>query len=385
MIQTYNQDSIDLQYQIQQKIQIKSKYYSLFTRSVNLFVLLFKYTGLMQTFTLNIENNKITLPLDNFSRGRTGMKAKFTGHDTFPLRYGWLYKAVNYLNFGGKLQTSNEEKTREAIVELGVGKNMVNAIRYWAESSSVIEVKNNSSEQIVSVDGIKLFGNKDLIGKDPFLEQIGSIWLIHFWLNFNRDYLSAYRYFFNYSNVQHFEKTKLLVDCYETAKQLVTNEIGNENTLKKDVDCFLNTYSKKFKSSATKKNLRIDEDHFTSPLTELNLLQDNGGGFYVSDLVERPELPIEIFIYSLIRFTQVETQDSNINSVDFESLLTKPYSPGRIFRLSESGLGQKLDEAQEYSEGEISWIDSLGLRQVQIDKHSLNSPDTYLDKYYGNI
>jgi hypothetical protein len=53
------------------------------------------------------------------------MKAKFTGHDTFPLRYGWLYKSVNHLKSKGKFQTSNEEFTRKAIVELGVGKNMV--------------------------------------------------------------------------------------------------------------------------------------------------------------------------------------------------------------------------------------------------------------------
>lgn len=315
------------------------------------------------------------------------MRAKFTGHDTFPLRYGWLYKAVNYLNFNGKLQTSNEGKTREAIVELGVGKNMVNAIRYWAEASSVITVvnKNNMVDHHVSETGTYLFGNSSTNGKDPYLEQGASIWLLHFWLNFNSDFLTAYRYFFNYSNVQHFEKTKLVTDCTEAARKLVVNEIGNENTLKKDIDCFLNTYCKKFKSASAKKKSVIDEDHFTSPLSELNLIQDNGSGFYISDLSERPELPVEVFIYGLIRFAQIETEDSNVNYVDFESLLTKPYSPGRIFRLSESGLGQKLDEAQEYSEGKISWIDSLGLRQVQIEKNSLISPLIYLDKYYGNI
>ena len=117
----------------------------------------------------------------------------------------------------------------------------------------------------------------------------------------------------------------------------------------------------------------------------MNLIQDNGAGFYVSDLVERPELPVEIFIYALIRFSQLETKDSKINNVDFESLLTKPYSPGRIFRLSESGLGQQLDKAQEFSGGDISWIDSLGLRQVKIQNAALNSPIDYLDKYYGNL
>jgi len=311
------------------------------------------------------------------------MKAKFTGHDTFPLRYGWLYKAVNHLNSGGKLQTSKEEETQQAIIKLGVGKNMVNAIRYWAESADLLSSKRSQSniDYFTSENGDYLF-NADT-GRDPYLEQIGSVWLVHFWLNFNFQHLSAYRYFFNYSHVQHFEKSKLLSDCSSDAKKLVTNDIGNESTLKKDIDCFLNTYSKKFKSDAVKKKLTIDEEHFTSPLTELNLVTDNGGGFYVSDLAERPEIPIEVFIYGLIKFAQVETKDSKINSIDFDSLLTKPCSPGRIFRLSESGLGQKLDEAQEYSKDEVSWIDSLGLRQVKINDEYLSNPLAVLNKFYG--
>jgi len=315
------------------------------------------------------------------------MKAKFTGHDTFPLRYGWLFKAVNYLNNEGKFQTSNEEKTREAIVELGVGKNMVNAIRYWAEACSVINVSHSKkhTDHSASDSGNYLFGNKQVEGQDPYLEQIGSIWLIHFWLNFNSTHLSSYRYFFNYSNVQHFEKSKLVSDCNEDAKKLVTNELGNETTLKKDVDCFLNTYCKKFKSASLKKKLKVDEDSFTSPLSELNLIQDNGGGFYISDLTERPELPVEIFIYGLVQFAKTETIDSKINTVDFDSLLTKPCSPGRIFRLSESGLGQKLDEAQAISNGAISWIDSLGLRQIKIEQSAFDSPTSFLDAYYGAL
>lgn len=314
------------------------------------------------------------------------MKAKFTGHDTFSLRYGWLFKAINYLNSGYKLQTSNEEKTREAIVELGVGKNMVNAIRYWAESTSVINAisKNNTIDHEVSAVGKYLFGSPLQKGKDPFLEHTASIWLVHFWLNFNEEILTSYRYFFNYSNVQHFEKSKLLSDCSEAAKKLVTNDIGNEATLKKDIDCFLNTYCKKFKSTSTKKKYFIDEDHFTSPLAELNLIQDNGAGFYVSDITERPDLPVEIFVYGLLLFVKLETVDSKVNAVDFEALLSKPQSPGRIFRLSESGLGQKLDEAQAYTNGEISWIDSLGLRQVKVEKGAITDPLRILDRYYGD-
>jgi hypothetical protein len=311
------------------------------------------------------------------------MKAKFTGHDTFSLRYGWLYKAVNHLKSEGKLQTSDNKSTRKAIVALGVGKNMVNAIRYWADSVSLLnsERSNTSVDFTPSEYGTYLFDSE--VGKDPFLEQVGSIWLVHFWLNFNFEFLSAYRYFFNYSHVQHFEKSKLVSDCLDEARSLVTNEVGNDNTIKKDIDCFLNSYCKKFKSDAMKKKLIIDEDHFTSPLSELGLIHDNGGGFYISDLTERPEIPVEVFIHALIRFIKIETIDSKINSIDFDSLLTKPCSPGRIFRLSESGLGQKLDEAQEVTAGEVHWIDSLGLRQVKIEQSLLDNPLSILNKFYG--
>ncbi|MEG3346090.1 DUF4007 family protein [Pseudoalteromonas sp. B5MOD-1] len=307
------------------------------------------------------------------------MKAKFTGHDTFPLRYGWLFKAVNHLNSNGNFSSSDEESIRHSIVELGVGKNMVKAIQYWAESSGIIESirKNNKTLHNVTVNkGLYLF---DKGGKDPYLELPGSIWLLHFWLNFNDEHLTAYRYFFNYSNVQHFEKSKLIDDCYEDAKRLVKSEIGNVTTIKKDMDCFLNMYSKKVKTTTKK----VDEDHFTSPLAELNLVQDNGRSFYVSNLTERPELPIEIFVYALLEFFKVETTESKVSTIDFDSLLTKPCSPGRIFRLSESGLGQKLDEAQEYTNKNISWVDSLGLRQVNISESEKNNTINYLNEYYG--
>jgi hypothetical protein len=314
------------------------------------------------------------------------MKAKFTGHDTFPLRYGWLFKAVNHLNSNGKFSSSDEESIRQSIVELGVGKNMVKAIQYWAEAADVIssERANNLLLHSVSARGTYLFGGRNLEeGKDPYLEQPGSIWLVHFWLNFNLEHLTAYRYFFNFSNVQHFEKTKLIVDCYEDATKLVDSELGNISTIKKDVDCFLNTYGKKFKSTTSTKNSSIDEDHFTSPLSELNLIQDNGAGFYVSNLSERPDLPIAIFTYALLEFFKIETALSNVSTIDFDSLLTKPGSPGRIFRLSESGLGQKLDEVQDFTNSAISWVDSLGLRQVNISEDAKNNSTHYLNQYYG--
>ncbi|OUS29081.1 hypothetical protein A9Q98_06315 [Thalassotalea sp. 42_200_T64] len=313
------------------------------------------------------------------------MKAKFTGHDTFPFRYGWNYKAVNHLNSGGKLQTSNDEKTQEAIIELGVGKNMVNAIKYWAEATSAIKIIRQQSTVDHESSSTGLYVFDENTGKDPYLEHIGSVWLIHFWLNFNDKELTAYRYFFNYFNGEHFEKLVLISNLSDDIGKLVSNDVAlNDSTIKKDIDVFLNTYCKKSKNLKTETKT-LDEEQFNSPLAELNLVKDHGRGFFISDLNEKQDLPIEIFIYALIKFIEKEANISKVFKINFDSLLKDRYSPGRIFRLSEKGLGLKLDEAQQVTNEGISWSDSLGLRQIMVDEKLINNTKSILDNYYKAV
>jgi len=305
------------------------------------------------------------------------MRAKFTGHDTFPLRYGWLYKAVNHLNSGGKLQTSKEEETQQAIIKLGVGKNMVNAIRYWAESAGLLASKRQQStiEYFTSETGNYLFS--DNTGKDPYLEHLGSIWLVHFWLCFNDEEMTSYRYFFNIFNGEYFEKQVLLAHMSDDLSKLTSSDTAlNDSTIQKDIDTFLSSYSKKHVSKLS------NEEQFNSPLTELSLIQESGKNYYLSELNSKQDLPIEIFIYALLKFIQKESELSKVSKVNFKSLLLDSLSPGRIFRLSEQGLGEKLDEAQNYSNGSISWVDSMGLRQVSVESSYLSKELSVLDSYY---
>ncbi len=60
---------------------------------------------------------------------------KFSGHETFPCRYTWLPKAFLALDSDPKA-FADEEK---AMVTLGVGKNMVRAIRFWAQAADIAE------------------------------------------------------------------------------------------------------------------------------------------------------------------------------------------------------------------------------------------------------
>lgn len=315
------------------------------------------------------------------------MEPKFSGHETFPLRYGWLFKSANLLNIKGNLSTSSAKDVQEAIVELGVGKNMVSAIRYWSEACSIVKTLKNDASQSLTDIGRYLFlaSNDELttgkvgVANDPFLERIGSIWLIHFLLNFDEDVLTSYRYFFNLSSMQNFEKAKLVYDIGREIKVLCDKEV-KEGTIKKDVDCFLHTYSSKPLSKG-KKNVSIGEDHFASPLIELGLIRDLGKSNYSSILDERPSLPTEIFSYALLRFvSEIKASET----AGFDALLSDQCSPGKIFRLSERGLGVQLDNAVKQYPNLFEETDTQGMRQVRVLK-TFNEKETFqfiLDDYY---
>lgn len=60
---------------------------------------------------------------------------RISGHETFPCRYTWLPKAVRGLSKNPQLFSDEDQ----AMVDLGVGKNMVRAIRYRAQAAGVGE------------------------------------------------------------------------------------------------------------------------------------------------------------------------------------------------------------------------------------------------------
>ncbi len=62
-------------------------------------------------------------------------KFRFTGHETFPCRYPWIPKAVAAL----KDQPDLFKDIDNAIVQLGVGKQMSRAIKFWVEAARFVE------------------------------------------------------------------------------------------------------------------------------------------------------------------------------------------------------------------------------------------------------
>ncbi|ELY2595140.1 DUF4007 family protein [Cronobacter sakazakii] len=305
---------------------------------------------------------------------------KFSGHQTFPIRYGWIYKIIQEIVKGESISSKlNIEKQMQS---MGMGKNMVLSIRHWIRALSLV-ICVDDKEQIYQLTPLaeQLFTHKDgRAAYDEYLDKIGTIWLLH-WLLQSIDIrnaeLNASRFLFNYFNGIKVKKEFLANEI----KDALTNHEKEltEETLNKDIDCLLQMYA--HKSLQSKK---INEDSFASPFTELGLLKQEDARSYLAELSRRPSLPVEVFTYALIDYMQRKHQESKVNTLSFEALLNDVGSPGRVFRLSAAGLSDKLDQVETLTEGKIAWTDTQGLRQVQHCFADINNikAEQYLKHYY---
>jgi hypothetical protein len=61
-------------------------------------------------------------------------------------------------------------------VMLGVGKNMVRSLRHWCTATGTIERDEQKGHMKVTDLGLSLLRHD---GWDPFLEDLGTLWLLH--------------------------------------------------------------------------------------------------------------------------------------------------------------------------------------------------------------
>ena len=60
----------------------------------------------------------------------------FGRHESFPLRFGWLTKGLSGLQLDPKVF-----EREDATITLGVGKNMVSAMRYWLQATQMVRLE----------------------------------------------------------------------------------------------------------------------------------------------------------------------------------------------------------------------------------------------------
>jgi hypothetical protein len=137
-----------------------------------------------------------------------GHTFSFSGHETFVFRYTWLKKAVDAVRLDPRVFGQDN-----AIVTLGVGKNMVRSIRHWGLATGILveEPKSRGTVMEVSKFGKFLFGDTESSGADPFLEDPNTLWLLHWLLISNSERSTTWQWAFNRFPSNEFTREGLAV------------------------------------------------------------------------------------------------------------------------------------------------------------------------------
>lgn len=273
----------------------------------------------------------------------------FSGHETFACKSHWLKRGYDFVK---ERKNFNDD---EAVVHLGVGKNMVSSIRFWMKAFGLI----NTDGELSTIANMLLEDD----GYDPYFENIGSLWLMHFNI-INENYATSYKTtFVNYHqqrNIVDKDKLKNYIKhyCFDDSNY---RNLYNENTVKKDINVLIHNYHTKNSGNVE------DSNTILSPLNLINELED---GTYSFNYDSKNNVPEDIFLYALLLLFK------NSRSISFESM--KDLS--LIFCLTNNDMLSIIKSlCQKYS-GILVFSDVAGIKELQI-KGELSCIEV-LEKYY---
>ena len=294
-------------------------------------------------------------------------KLTFSGHDSFHCRHLWLKKGYEFVKKGNKFTSD------DSVIELGVGKNMVSAINFWMKAFGILDKEGNLTE---FADYIFDEDN----GKDPYLEDEATLWLLHYHL-VTQNIASTYNLIFNEYRRERIEFTKdnFLSFISRKADSLNISQF-NINTVTKDFEVLSKMYIRTSSQNQDK------EDTFSGILTELNIIKeesrkvDKESVSYFSIINDdKDDIPEEVILYGILDKGDFD------QSISLFTIEQEKDHVGSVFAIGRTGLVNKFESISKNSKFKkygIVFNDHAGIKELQFKV----KPNKFkiLDNYYGN-
>jgi len=282
----------------------------------------------------------------------------FANHQTFHPRFGWIKKGYDAAS-----KDPNVFNEKSAPVELGVGKNMVEAIRFWSLATKVIARRPHPDRPRTSVYTPTRIGRAlldDEVGLDPYLEDTATLWILHWHAISATTILPIWRLTFNDFGALEFTDADLLSYCVEEVAATTWSQ-PMKSSVQKDVDCLLRMYSRR----ETQGRQTLD-DLLDSPFRELGLIRPSAGrGKNAYRIIRgpKPTLPATSITYACLDFLSREVDGGN--TVSLTRLAADPGSPGRIMKLTEQDIADAIEQSAAVV-GHLRLARPAGSRQLAI-------------------
>jgi hypothetical protein len=288
-------------------------------------------------------------------------KTTFGQHETFPIRYGWMTKGVEALTKSSDFFA----KPEEAMIELGLGSNMVRALQYWLRVTGIAQF--DQGKGVVTPLGDAIMGHKG----DQYLEDEATLWIIHWLIASNAELATGFFWFFNRYMIPSFQDKDTLHALSEfVASELKINR--SLSTLKSDISTLLRMYA-----PVTGKA----DEHLDSPFGQLQLVERGEGHSHRSMRSIRPFLPPIALHFAL---QQLFFFQPKLPAISIRSLLYGGdgwVAPGAVFRLSEEGFMDALNRVMEIYPKHYELRETAGLNQLYL-RSKANDAVSVLHAYY---
>lgn len=275
---------------------------------------------------------------------------KFKAHNTFFIRKGWIYKGMKnvladkYVFMG---------KNGNPIDILGIGTNMVKSLRYWLQATGLtVEPVSGKRFQSFTEFGEIIFTH------DKYIEEVGTLWFLHYELAKNIDEATAWYYFFNEFKLSEFTRDDFVVHLDNYIRMNGEEEKSNR-MLTDEFNCIISTYVPRIKSNPDKVQ---PESNIDCPLGELDMV----------DIVNKKakiykrNIPKIDALHPLVVLSVIIDNCNEESEVKISSILNDKCNAGKIFNLDIIALTSLLNRIEIM--GYIKVVRTAGLDVVRFEK-----------------
>ena len=292
----------------------------------------------------------------------------FSGHETFPVREGWLHKGLKLLVESPELLS--DEFSHDW---LGVGKNMSRSIRHWLIVTGLAHRESTRRNARLTPSDLGALIWKE----DPYFNEIGTLWALHVNLVRPGSIAESWAWFFNHFNLSRFEKSV----CVETLRrhlEITVSKSPSITTLDRDVSCLLAFYSRQIPAEE-----HDPEDANDCPFRELGLMSHfRSSGYYQLNQGAKP-VPPELLCYAVSQAVDKATDLTPGTPIPITEVARLPGGPARAFLLTPEALFEAASRAEsELGEQHLHISGLAGSRTLQV---RAIQPMEWLSEYYSRL
>lgn len=292
------------------------------------------------------------------------MAVKFRAHDTFFIRKGWLSKGMKHIALKPNVFIDRKENPMDI---LGIGANMVKALRYWLQAVGLTEEPTKGTRSQNFTDFGKL-----VFDNDKFIEEMGTLYLLHYKLVSNEELATAWYIFFN-----EFNMTEVTKDDFAIAVNSYLSKMGESvapRSIEDDFTCIINTYLPRFKSNPNKVS---PENNIDCPFGELGLIDFMNK----SKKIYKKSIPAVNTFDPWVVLAVIMDRAAGKTEIPLNDLLTAPSNIGKVFNLDAISMLDILHKVEKT--GMVKIIRTAGLDIIQLKQQM--TFEQCVSKYYQNI